>query len=365
MKTVVASALLVLFVLTSAETRAAAPAPMVRATEAAESNRAKFTIKRLLSETKPMRDALGRLSRQLDAASPRSMVSEQDLRTLEASTQSLNGFIPDIPPSLFSKQRMKEIAAGGRTGTLTGAAQEKRRLREALNQRTRELDSLRADRATLKTLVDEYRQQESAARTLSDKVGKHMMTPTVEIVARLTGRSVALSWADFELTVIPALAERVSAGERALQRIDKVVAATEQDLAGYREALTLTEWLFADGVPVPSGQSNQTAGLPDNTPAQVRAIEAAIVSNNETARAAAEKLQEEAARIREHNAKIDRFSTLLGVVQGAAGLKATSGGNGPTTQTTQSITIIFQDQTWQQRPPRPAAPDSIALPPKN
>lgn len=370
MKTQVVPALVVTTVWTLATIGAPAAAREAespragQATAKADGGGLRAMARQLLADTKPWRQALDKLGRQLKAAMPSSMVNANDMETLQRSTQAMNVLeVAPLPP-IFSKAKMKEIAAGkGAQGKLTGAVQEKQRLRQVQSQRKGEIDALRADRAELEKVVDEYRRQESAARDLSDAVAKHAMDADVEVVARLAGKSIVLSWADFQLTVLEALAERVAAGERALARVDKVLKAAELDLQGFGDALTVTEWLFADDMPVPTGRDTHGGMAPAGVGTRVQAIEAAVVRNNEVARAAAEHQRAEAAQIRERNARIDRLSSLLSLAQVGNGVAATGAGAAAPApakgaSVSQSITVIYQDRAWKpvQRPPRRAQP---------
>jgi hypothetical protein len=350
-----------------AAAREAGPLRAGQAPAQADGGGLRATARQLLADTTPWRQALDKLGRQLKAAMPSSMVNANEVETLQRSTEAMNALEVVPFPPIFSKATMKEIAAGkGAQGKLTGAVQEKQRLRQVQSQRKGEIDALRAGRAELKKVVDEFRRQESAARDLSDALAKHAMDADVEVVSRLAGRSIVLSWADFQLTVLEALAERVAAGERALARVDKVLKAAELDLQGFGDALTVTEWLFAEDMSVPTGQDTHGPLAPGGVGTTVQAIEAAVVRNNEVARAAAEYQRAEAAQIRERNAKIDRLSSLLSLAQVGFGVAATgAGAAAPATakgmSVSQSITVIYQDRAWKpvQRPPSRAQPAPV------
>lgn len=281
------------------------------------------SLRTLLNQTKTVREAIGKLRLQVHAALPESMVRVKDLEAIEASTRALRQLDAAAPPRIFTKEQIRRIAIGGnRPGTPIGSQEEKRRLRAARDQRKVEIENLKTRRQELNKLVTEYKEQIDRTQEVADYVGKNLLTPEIEFMTSVRGTSMALSWGDFETAIIPALADRLSAAEDARRRLDRVIAATEDDLRGFSEGLAFAEYLFPENglTPPASLKIVDPNAAPGSAGLRIREIEYKMATANEAAIVQAGQLRSEAKDIRTRNAQIDRLTGLLTVAGNAATL---------------------------------------------
>ncbi|MGO4712234.1 hypothetical protein [Bradyrhizobium sp. 2TAF24] len=280
-------------------------------------------IKAVAPNATAFRLALDKLNENVERALPKSMMDEASLKQLETNTLELNRVVPKPLPALNNKEAIEKIASGGKgRGTLTGASDELQRLDRAGRAREEEIAQLKKARDDLKGLASTYKDTTEVAGKLSDKIGKLASSPTIEFYSRLTGRSVGLSWADFETELLPALAKRQEAAERAADRLDQVIKSSEKDLKDFNESKLFANAIFAQHVGSANGLD--ASAVPGTSAVKLAEIGSDMQEDSKATMELAEKMREEASEIRKWNAGISKFQSMVNWI--SMGLTGSSGG---------------------------------------
>lgn len=279
-------------------------------------------VKAITPNASSLRVALDKVSANVDRSLPSSMMDEAALTQLEDDTKKLNRLVPKPLPGMNNKETIERIARGtNRRGTLTGASEELQRLERAGRSRAAEIKQLQVLRDDLKALRSKYEDTTEAARKLSDKIGKLAMNPSVEFYGRLSGKSVSLSWADFETEFVPALQKRQEAAERALVRINDLIGRAEKDLRNFNESRIFANEIFAQHVGSATGlDASAVAGT-----AAVKLGEIGRMMDEDTKATMelSERMRQEASEIRNWNAGLSKFQSMLNWI--TVGLAGSSG----------------------------------------
>jgi hypothetical protein len=283
----------------------------------------------LIGEPSLLRDALNKLKEGIEADLPSSMMDEKTLDQVEQQTTTLNRIVPDPLPALDTPKAIRSLAAKGATaGTLTGSQEELRNLRGAADKRATEISNLKDQRDEATKLVDKYKQDADVAQKLADEIGEKMLTPEIEIIGRLKGKSVALSWADLETELVPALRKRQEAAEGVVARYSTVIQAAEKDLAGFKDALTFGAWIFSGDNVVTGAAHLDPRSLPGVSADTIAHLEQEMTQNTKAAEEVANQMRQEAADIRKHNAEIAGYQAMLGAISsGVSAADSIKGGS--------------------------------------
>jgi hypothetical protein len=281
-------------------------------------------IKAVAPNATALRLALDKLNGDVGRALPASMMDEASLKQLESDTNELNRVVPKPLPTLNSKEAIEKIASGGKgRGTLIGASYELQRLDKAGRAREDDIAQLRHARDDLKGLATKYKDTTEAAGRLSDKIGKLASNPTIEFYSRLSGRSVGLSWADFETEFLPALMKRQEAAERAVDRLDQVIKSSEKDLNDFNESKLFANSIFAQHVGNASGLD--ASAVPGTSAVKLAEIGRDMEEDTKAGMNLAEKMRQEASDIRKWNAGISKFQSMINWI--SIGLTGSTGGH--------------------------------------
>jgi hypothetical protein len=272
-------------------------------------------LKKLVTDASSLREALDKINEGVKLSLPSSMVDADALTNLSNDVLQLNRLVPSPLPSINNMDSIRRIAAGSKNrGTLLGSSEELQRLEGAARKRQTEIDGLNRARGNLKSLKDTYAATADSARTLSDKIAKLSSNPTIEFFSRLSGKSVALSWADLETELVPALQERQSAAERAIERLNPVISSAETDLKGFNDARMFAAALFSETPVNGSATGLGASGVPGTVSAKLALIEKNMRDGTADSLKLADKMRDEANAIREHNANISKYQLMLKVI---------------------------------------------------
>jgi hypothetical protein len=299
--------------------------------------------------------ALDKVKENVERALPNSLMDETALKQLEDDAIKLNKLVPQPLSAMNNKETIERIARGPKNrGTLIGASEELQRLERAGRSRAAEIERYKQLRADLRALRSKYEQTAQAARKLSDKIGELASKPTIEFFSRLTGRSVALSWVDFETELVPALQKRQEAAGRALVRLDEVITTAEKDLRGFNESRMYANAIFAEHVGSATGLS--PSAVPGTSTVKLNEIRRAMDEDTKATMDLSTKMREEASQIRQWNAGISQYQAMLNwITIGLSGDSSNSGRDEAaksrnTTINVRSTTILIRNgDNWELR----------------
>lgn len=199
-------------------------------------------------------------------------------------------------------------------GTLIGSQQELRALRAAADNRANEIANLKQQRDEAAKLVEQYKQEAESESKLADLIGEKVLKPEIEIMGRLKGKSVALSWADLVTELVPALQKRQEAAEGVVARYNSVIQSSEKDLAGFRDALTFGAWIFSGDSTIGGAAHLDPRSMPGLSADKISHLEQEMIENTKAAIDLANEMRQEAANIRKHNAEIGKYQQMLGFI---------------------------------------------------
>jgi hypothetical protein len=322
-------------------------------------------VKAVTPNASTLRTALDKVNENVEQSLPSSMMDEAALKQLEDDTTKLNMLVPKPLSSINNKETIERIARGTKNpGTLTGASEELQRLERAGRLRSAEIDRLKLLRDDLKALRSKYEDTAEAARKLSNKIGELASNPTVEFYGRLSGKSVALSWADFETEFVPALQKRQEAAERALTRLNDVISSSEKDLHDFNDSRMFANEIFAQHLGSATGLD--ASAVPGTGTVKLGEIGRTMEEDTKATMELSEKMRKEASEIRKWNAGLSKFQSMLNwIALGTTG----SSGQGTDDKKTENTTIniknnilIRNGDSWELRARKGVGPE---LKPRN
>lgn len=306
-------------------------------------------LRDLFGQPSLLRQALDKLKERVQADLPSSMVDEKALEQLEKQTVSLNRIIPDPLPALDTPKSIEHLAAKGATaGTLIGSQEELRSLRGAADKRASEIANLKAQRDEASNLVDKYKKDADLAQKLTNEIGEKALKPEIEIIGRLKGKSVALSWADLETELVPAMRRRQEAAEGVVARYSSIIQSAERDLAGFKDALTFGAWIFSGDTTTTGAANLDPRSLPGVSADTITHLQQEMVENTKASLALANQMRQEAADIRKHNAELSKYQEMLGAISNGISV-ADHMGDDTHSKQPQQVKVIYNriEYKWQ------------------
>jgi hypothetical protein len=315
-----------------------------------DSKRLPSVLRDLIGQPSLIREALGKLKDRVDADLPSSMINEKDLEQIEKQTTLLNRLIPDPLPAMDTPKGIQSLAAKGPTaGTLIGSQDELRRLRAAADKRADDIKNLGLQRDEAGELAERYKGDANLAGKLADEIGEKALTVEVEVAGRLAGKSVALSWADLETELVPALQKRQEAAEGVVSRYSSVIKAAEKDLTGFKDALTFGTWIFSGDTSSRGAATIDPRTLPGVSADDIARSQREMDENTKASLELANQMRAEAADIRKHNAEISNYQEMLGMISsGISAAEQIKASGSPNKQSPQvQINYSKTENKWQ------------------
>jgi hypothetical protein len=297
-------------------------------------------ISKLISDPDPLVSALNKLSDNVKDSIPETFIDEKSLEKIADDSNKLDHIFPTSLEPIDNPAAIRRFALGGKDkGTLIGSTKELERLQVESSKRSEEITKLTGERNSLAELAGTYKASVEKAQVLSEKIGKLASDPLVEFMGRIGGKSVALSWAQFETEVVPALAERQAAAERGVSRFDAQIASATKDLKGFDEARLFSAAIFSGNPNFGNGANYGLGSFPSIADVDIKALSQEMGTNTQAALKVANELQKEANNIRRDNAQLAKYRQFLGIL--GAGLNLAQQAGDGSTGATKTPTMIF------------------------
>src|SRR5581483_7358914 len=184
----------------------------------------------------------------------KSMVEWSDVERVTNNVKWLDGLNPPKLESLFAKSRLAEYAMSGDSTIVTGAAA-LRRMQNASDRRTAEIQQLKDQKTKLVELRDTYSKADETIGKISDKLEALVGNVPVEIACLIEGHSLPMSWYDLSEELRPVMAAGADAAKGAIDRLDAEISSDETDLKSFNEARTLIGMVWNDVAAAPGANS--------------------------------------------------------------------------------------------------------------
>lgn len=264
-----------------------------------------------------------------------SMVDLKDVELLANQAQQLDELQPPDLPLINTKKAIDEIA-GVTDGSLRGGVAQLDRLQSAAKERGEAIKKLQEAKARVATFVVQFTKMAEIGATIAERAAPLQGNALVQIVALANGKNFSLSLYDYTFALVPALWARAAAAQRLEKKLTAAIKLAQDDLVGFEAARQLGEKLW------------QPSDIAQLDPVWKR-IRDQMERGTAHATKYANELRQEARKIDEYNARLEKIQNLAAVTGAAGNLGAattgTSGGGVTKTpgQRTDTLTVILYD----------------------